>query len=204
MNIFLYKYSGEKDIIIGTPIAGRSQPDLENIVGMFINTVCIRTIINESKSFKEYLEKVKVKTIRAFENQDYQFDEVISKLKIKREPGRNPLFDIMFVLQEMPKIQIKNLEFIEYEFEKNQEMFDMSFVAREENGEITFYVTYAEGLFDSNFVQDMLERYESIIDKVLNNKHIIISNLDLITEKEYEKYSEHLEEKEFIAVDFDF
>lgn len=50
----------------------------------------------------------------------------------------------------------------------------------------------------------MLERYESIIDKVLNNKHIIISNLDLITEKEYEKYSEHLEEKEFIAVDFDF
>ena len=100
-NILLSKYSGQEDIIIGSPIAGRNHRDLENIIGMFVNTLAIRSTVNSELSFKEYLKKVKEKTLNAYENQDYQFEELVEKLDINRDLSRNPLFDVMFALQNI-------------------------------------------------------------------------------------------------------
>lgn len=76
-NILLSKYSGQEDIIVGTPSAGRTHSDLDNAIGMFVNTLAIRNNLDGEMSFKEFLEEVKANTLRAFENQDYQLDELI-------------------------------------------------------------------------------------------------------------------------------
>ncbi|NOQ28302.1 MAG: AMP-binding protein, partial [Bacteroidales bacterium] len=95
-SIFLSRISGQKDIIVGTPIAGRNHADLEDIVGVFINTLAIRNNIDGDKSLGEYLQEIKQTTLGAFENQDYQFEELVEKVSVERDTSRNPIFDVMF------------------------------------------------------------------------------------------------------------
>ncbi|MCP4151785.1 MAG: hypothetical protein GY757_28840, partial [bacterium] len=96
--ILLSKLSGQEDIIVGTPTAGRRHADLESIIGMFVNTLAIRNYPEGTKTITEYLGEVKENTLQAFENQEYQFEELVEKLSLKRDTGRNPLFDVMFNL----------------------------------------------------------------------------------------------------------
>ncbi|MCP5109075.1 MAG: amino acid adenylation domain-containing protein, partial [bacterium] len=96
-NILLFKLAGRGDIFIGTPVAGRSHPDLEDIIGMFVNTVVIRNRPEGHKSFREFLMEVKKNVLEAFDNQDYQFENLVEKVAVKREPGRNPIFDVLFM-----------------------------------------------------------------------------------------------------------
>ncbi|MCU0286922.1 MAG: amino acid adenylation domain-containing protein, partial [Acidobacteria bacterium] len=92
MTIFISKLSGQEDIIIGTPISGRSHPDLEHIIGMFANTIALRNYPAGEKTFVEFLDEVKENCLEAFENQDYPFEYLVEKLSVSRLPGRNPLF----------------------------------------------------------------------------------------------------------------
>ena len=98
-NVLLSKYTGQEDIVVGSPIAGRQHADLDNIIGMFVNTLAMRNFPESSKTFKEFLAEVKDNALRAYENQDYQFEELVEKLNIPRDMSRNPLFDTMFVMQ---------------------------------------------------------------------------------------------------------
>ncbi|WP_231104047.1 condensation domain-containing protein, partial [Bacillus amyloliquefaciens] len=95
-NVMLSKYSGQQDVIIGTAESGRSDTELENTVGMFVNTVAIRNFPEEHKTFRAFLEEVKHHTLKDFENTDYQFENIVQKLGVKRDSSRNPLFDVMF------------------------------------------------------------------------------------------------------------
>ncbi|MGN4562436.1 condensation domain-containing protein, partial [Bacillus cereus group sp. MYBK5-2] len=95
----LAKYSGQEDIIVGTPIAGRTHADLEPIIGMFVNTLAIRNYPEGDKTFYMYVQEVKETMLNAYENQEYPFEELVQKVNIKRDMSRNPLFDTMLVLQ---------------------------------------------------------------------------------------------------------
>jgi tyrocidine synthetase-3 len=98
--ILLAKYSGQKEIIVGTVIAGRRHTDLENIIGFFVNMLAIKTAPSGNQSFSTFLLQLKEKTVNAYENQEYQFEELVSKLPIPRQPGRHPLVDTVFVFHE--------------------------------------------------------------------------------------------------------
>ena len=111
----LSKYTNQEDLIIGTPMSGRNHIDLQNLLGMFVNTVAIRNYPESNKTFKEFLKETKETVLKAFDYQDYQFDELIGKLEINRDTSRNALFDTMFVYQnldeanfEMDALKIKN------------------------------------------------------------------------------------------------
>ncbi|MCP4153517.1 MAG: hypothetical protein GY757_37665, partial [bacterium] len=97
-SILLSKLSGQEDIIVGTPTAGRRHADLENIIGMFVNTLPMRNYPEGGITFKEYLREVKENSLRAFENQEYQFEDLVDRLSVRRDTGRNPIFDVMFNL----------------------------------------------------------------------------------------------------------
>ncbi|EKN37622.1 putative non-ribosomal peptide synthase, partial [Clostridium botulinum CFSAN001627] len=90
-NILLSKYSGQEDIIVGVPIAGRSNADLENIMGMFVNTLALRNKLEGDKKYIDFLNEVKENSLRAYENQSYQFEALIEKLNLKLDASRNPL-----------------------------------------------------------------------------------------------------------------
>lgn len=100
-NVMLSKLCGSEDIVIGTPIMGRNHPDLNYILGIFINTLILRNYPHRSKTFKEFLRELKWKVLNALDSQDFQFEELVNELKIKRDKSRNPIFEIVFVLQNI-------------------------------------------------------------------------------------------------------
>ncbi|HLP62748.1 MAG TPA: condensation domain-containing protein, partial [Candidatus Deferrimicrobium sp.] len=100
-NTWLAKLSGEEDIIIGTPIAGRDREEFQGIIGMFVNTLPLRNYPEPGKIFVDFLTEIKERTLAALENQDYQFEDLVEKIVLSRDTSRNPLFDVMFVFQNM-------------------------------------------------------------------------------------------------------
>ncbi|WP_460267414.1 condensation domain-containing protein, partial [Clostridium tertium] len=98
---FLSRLSAQDDIVIGSPIAGRPHADLEAVLGMFVNTLALRTRPAGHKTFEEFLKEVRQTALEAYEHQDYPFEELVDKLGVQREMSRNPLFDTTLVLQNM-------------------------------------------------------------------------------------------------------
>ncbi len=97
-NLLLSKLTGGRDLVVGAPVAGRPHADLHGIIGMFVNTLALRTCIDDTLGFGEYLAHLKEKTLEAFENQEYPFEELVEKVAVRRDPARNPLFDALFLL----------------------------------------------------------------------------------------------------------
>ncbi|MCP5055078.1 MAG: hypothetical protein GY940_48380, partial [bacterium] len=94
--VLLSKLSGQEDIVIGTPNAGRRHADLEKIIGMFVNTLAMRNYPGGEKTAKQFLLEVRERSLKSFDNQEYQFEDLVDRLPIDRNTGRNPLFDVMF------------------------------------------------------------------------------------------------------------
>ncbi len=118
-NIFLAKYTEKDDIVVGTVVAGRPYADLEDIVGMFINPLALRNKVDSEKTFVEFLAIVKENTLKAYDNQDYPFEMLVDQLNIKRDMGRNPIFDTLFFMNNIEKAdatdeQMDGLRFIPY------------------------------------------------------------------------------------------
>ncbi|WP_460263293.1 amino acid adenylation domain-containing protein [Clostridium sporogenes] len=180
INILLSKYGGQEDIIVGTPISGRTHADLEKVMGMFVNTLAMRNYPAPDKSYKEFLEEVKENTLKAHENQNYQFEELVKDLNIRRDLSRNPIFDVMFTVENMDKlyIEIKNLIFKEYEQEKNMAKFDIAIFACEVKEEIFINFIYCVKLFKKETINKMGERYIEILNQIVRNTNI---NLEEIT-----------------------
>ena len=107
VNILLHRYTGQHDIIVGTPVAGREHPDLENQLGLYLNTLAIRTTLQEGMSFSELLVLEKETLLGAYEHQGYPFDALIGKLSLSRDTSRSALFDVLVALQN--QTQLKNL-----------------------------------------------------------------------------------------------
>ncbi|EGL16793.1 condensation domain-containing protein, partial [Paenibacillus sp. HGF7] len=95
----LSKYSGQEEVIVGTPVAGRPHAELERVMGMFVNTLALRTYPSADKPFEAYVREVKELALEAYAHQDYPFEELVEKLNVRRDMSRNPLFDTMFAWQ---------------------------------------------------------------------------------------------------------
>ncbi len=165
-NVLLSRYSGQEDIIVGTPSAGRTHSDLDNTIGMFVNTLAIRNNINKEMSFKELLEEVKETTLGAFENQDYQLDELIEKLNIKRESGRNPLFDFMFVMQnlDLKENKVGSLDINSFEPNFGVSKFDLSLIITEEENETHGIIEYSTDLFKRESIERLQKHFQNSLE----------------------------------------
>ncbi|HAV89682.1 MAG TPA: hypothetical protein DCW44_00170, partial [Eubacterium sp.] len=97
--VLLSKYCNQEDIVVGTPISGRTHKDTEQMLGMFVNTLAMRGKPEKNKTFREFLMEIKDMCFKAYENQDYPIEELIEELNIPRDISRNPLYDVLFVFQ---------------------------------------------------------------------------------------------------------
>ncbi|WP_160672477.1 non-ribosomal peptide synthetase [Clostridium sp. C8-1-8] len=188
-NILLSKYSGQEDIIVGSPIAGRNHDELQNIVGMFINTLAMRNYPVGEKSFKEFLKEVRKNVLDAYENQDYQFDRLVDTLKLKRESSRNALFDTMFVLQntEQMEMALDNITIKPYEIKSTKSKFDITLEAKEVGNEINFKVEYCTKLFKKDTINRLTEHFINILKSVIANPEVSLSEIDMLSEGEKNK-----------------
>jgi fengycin family lipopeptide synthetase D len=186
LNVLLSKYTGQEDIVIGSPIAGRPHADLQNIIGMFANILAMRNYPEGEKTFGEFLIEVRENTLGAYENQDYQFEELVEKLDIKRDMSRNALFDVIFVLQNTDTIEpeIAGLKFVPYESQQRIAKLDLSLNAVEIGEEIVFDLEYCTKLFKKETIERLKRHYLNILKQVTENPGVRLKDIDILTEEE--------------------
>jgi tyrocidine synthetase-3 len=182
-NILLSKYSGQVDIVVGCPVSGRRHNDLQNIIGMFVNILAIRSQVDGSRTFKKFLEKVKENVLDSYENQDYQYDELIKALGLQGDTTRNPLFDVVLHMfdPDIPREEKNDeqmVKFVPYEDGNIIGIpFDFILNAIEREKQIHLEIRYAAALYKKKRIQMMGRHFQEIIVKVLEDKNIVLKNL---------------------------
>jgi len=179
--ILMSKYGRAEDIVVGTTVPGRTHLDLKDVIGVFINMLALRSIVDKNKPFKEFLMEVKNKTIAAFDNQDYPFDQLINKLGIERKTGRNPLFDAEFSMNipEVEAINIPGLKIEPYKKEIRFAKYDLHLLIIDHNTNIQMRLRYSTELFKRSTVEKILDYYIEIAKQVVDQEEILIRNIKI-------------------------
>jgi tyrocidine synthetase-3 len=174
-NLFLFKLSGQEDIIIGSPIAGRKHIDLYRIIGMFVGTMALRNYPAPAKTFKEFLEEVKHRTLDAFENQDYPFEELQEKISanFNKDAGRNPVFDVFFQFGTFDSNgRPDQVPGNNHRYENRTSKFDMYLYGEERGNQLVFSLEYCTRLFKEETIGMFIENFKKIVSQVVENKDI--------------------------------
>ncbi|CAN5484028.1 hypothetical protein BH09BAC3_BH09BAC3_34000 [soil metagenome] len=189
VNILLYRYTGQRDIVVGSPIAGREHPDLENQIGFYINMLCIRTVMNDSDNFNDVLMSVKDKTLGAFEHQSYPFDKLVNDLNLHRDISRSPLFDVMVVLHNTVKLweSGEHAENVTV-FKSNTGIskFDLSFEFVEEGEGVKLEVEYNTDLFRHETIQRLLNHFTILFSDIAAGNLTPITQLAILSRAEHD------------------
>jgi amino acid adenylation domain-containing protein len=185
-NIFLAKISGQESIVVGTPVAGRRHADLKPVVGMFVNTLPLKNFPNAGKKVKFFLRELKSRTLDAFENQDYPFENLVENVLKNRDTSRNPLFDVVFSLENKEKIEtrITDMQLTEYPYRRHTSKFDLTLAVSVEGEDLSVQLTYRTDLFKGETLQRYISGFKRIIDGVLDDPGRPIATLSLLTGKE--------------------
>ncbi|OCA96721.1 non-ribosomal peptide synthetase [Clostridium beijerinckii] len=186
-NILLSKYSNSNDIVVGTPISGRHHLQTENLIGVFINTLPIRTVIDSKSSYIEVLNDIKKNCLEAFNNQDIQFEDMLEILREKNNDPNITLFNSLFVMQngEMPNVKIDGLDINCEPLKNKQAIFDLHWEVIDLGRELQFNISYRNELFDNTVIRAMSIHYINIIKTICKDARIKIREIDYLNH--YEK-----------------
>lgn len=192
VNVLINRLTDQDDIIIGTPIAGRNHPDLENQLGLFVNTLAIRTPIKKSQDFRDLLLTEKEILLKAYEHQNYPFDELVGKLNLKRDQSRSALFDVMMVLQNQEDLRDKNqkfagLTFNEFELEHDTAQLDLTLIFSEAD-ELSLKLMYNTDIYEAGSIENIFTQLEEVLLAVMDQPEIEIQEIDLLRKEEKEKF----------------
>ncbi len=184
--IFLSKITNQEDIVVGTPVAGRRHAELEDIIGVFVNTLALRNFPRPGQTFARFLEEVKKRTLESFAHQDYPYEDLVEAVVVQRDTSRNPLFDTMFVMHNIgvTELEIPGMKLSRYNYETRISKFDLSLYSMESNEKLVFSFEYSTKLFKSETVERFIEYFVNIIHEVIENSQKVISDLEFITEEE--------------------
>jgi amino acid adenylation domain-containing protein len=187
LTVLLAKLSGQEDIVVGTPTTGRPQAGLENIVGMFVNTLAMRNCPHADQTFGEFLQHLRYRTLKALENQEYQFEDLVDNVSVDRNTGRNPLFDVMLnVLNqwEYDGEMLKPAKTGEYEHREGTSKFDLYWAVAEGQQELSVYMEYSAQLFKPQTIERFIRYFKQMLTVLDRNPEIRLSDIELITEEE--------------------
>ncbi|MGB5929571.1 MAG: amino acid adenylation domain-containing protein, partial [Cyclobacteriaceae bacterium] len=189
LNALFHRYTGQEDIIIGTPVAGREFRELEDQIGFYVNTLPLRTNFAGAASFTGLLHAVKDSTSQSYRHQHYPFDKLVDDLELKKDLGRSPLFDIMLVLHnesvnneefgELPGIDILPLE-SDTVFSK----FDITFIFNQEKEGLTVDIEYNTDLYHHSRISRMAGHLQQLMAAVAENPAQPLGKLDYLSTEE--------------------
>ncbi len=181
LNILMEKYTNLEDILIASPVSGRSNPDVQKMIGMFVNMLIMRNFPNKNLAFKDFLNEVKKNSIEAFKNQDYPFEELIRKIEIYGNMGRNPLLHVVFAMQNMEnkEFELEGIKITPYNYEYKNAQFDLLFVAIEMGDEISIKIEYSTELFSEPTIVKMKERFLEILRQVVEIENIKMGDIEI-------------------------
>ena len=182
----LHRYSGQEDIIVGTPIAGRTQPEFESLIGLFVNMLPLRTALNGRMTFREVLNRVREVSLSAFANQEVPFDKLVEVLQPQRTTDRSPIFQVNFIFQNTPRsnVEIPNLQVAQPGVQQGSARFELTLVLTETDDAVAAVLEYNTDLFESATIKRMLGNYETLLRGIVAQPERPIEALPLLSERE--------------------
>ncbi|KAA8786040.1 amino acid adenylation domain-containing protein [Paenibacillus amylolyticus] len=185
-NTLLHRYTAQEDIIVGTPTSGRNHPDVERIVGVFIQTVAIRTQPKANKSFRSYLEEIKNQSLDALNNQDYLFDHLVEKLNIHRESTGTALFNTMYIFQNtaLNQRQEKDCSFKVRESNVGVSLYDLMFIVEDDHECLEMHLNYKTDLFERNTIDRMKTHLLNILRDIVIEPDVVLSDIQMLSKQE--------------------
>ncbi|MEH2415117.1 amino acid adenylation domain-containing protein [Nostoc sp.] len=196
--VLLYRYTQQEDIAIGSPIANRNRSEIEGLIGFFVNSLVLRTDLSGNPTFRELLSRVKEVALGAYAHQDLPFEKLVEELHPERNLNQNPLFQVVFALQNAPMsaLELPSLTLSPLPFETETTRFDLEFHLWEPNNQnglwadssegISGFVIYSTDLFDDATITRMLGHFQILLSGIVANPEQRIAQLPLLSESELE------------------
>lgn len=182
---FLYRYTGQEDIVIGSPITNRNRQALESLIGFFVNTLVLRTRLENNPTFKQLLSQVRQVALDAYVHQDLPFDTLVEALQPKRHKNLSPLFQVMFVLQNSPleKFNLPGLNVTQIELNRPTAgaTFDLTLSMQEVNLELIGAFEYNANLFDTTTIARMVDNFQTLVESIVSNPDEKVGELPLLS-----------------------
>ena len=183
VKLLFYRYTGQKDIIIGTPISGRDQAELEEQIGFYINTLAIRSQLDGEDSFEELFDKVRGKTLSAYEHQQYPFDVLVEDLKVRRDAARPILFDVILILQNQQHRQVSQDAVREAGITDGGPTavkFDIDLDFWEEGDGIYWRVEFNKDIYDKEWIARFMGHFRELLARAMDDPGRKIKDLDYL------------------------
>ncbi len=186
-NILLFRYTGQKDLVIGTATANRTVQEIEDLIGCFFNTLVLRTKIGSNPNFHELLAQVKQTTLDAYEHQHLPFEKLVEELQLPRDMSRSPIFQVMFILQNAPTrhaLQLTGLTLTSLMLDPGRAQLDLNCHMWEEGEELRGFFEYNTDLFEASTIERMQGHFQTLLEGIVANPSKPISILPLLTKTE--------------------
>ncbi|WP_164018189.1 non-ribosomal peptide synthetase [Pyxidicoccus trucidator] len=184
--VLLSRYSGQKDVAVGTPIAGRRTQELESLLGMFINSLVLRASLEGNPTFRELLARVKESTLGAYAHQDIPFEKLVEALEPTRDLSRQPLFQVMFALQNAPASapELPDVSVRLQEVDNGTSKFDLTVSLQETADGLEGTFNYDADLFEAATLERMVEHFGRLLEGVVTSADQRVAELPLLAERE--------------------
>ncbi|WP_442937688.1 non-ribosomal peptide synthase/polyketide synthase [Nostoc sp.] len=183
-NTLLYRYTGQTDILVGTPIANRDRTEIEGLIGFFVNTLVMRTNLAENPTFNELLPRIREMALSAYAHQDLPFEMLVEALQPERDLCHTPLFQVMFVLQNAPmsEIELTGLTVSSLPIESSTAKFDLTLIMENTATGLVGWWEYNTDLFDCSTIERMTGHFVTLLEGIVSNPSEQISQLPLLTQ----------------------
>ncbi|MFQ5852528.1 MAG: condensation domain-containing protein, partial [Candidatus Binatia bacterium] len=184
--ILLHRCTGQNDMVVGSPIAGRTHVETEGLIGFFVNTLVLRTDLSGNPSFRELLGQVREVALGAYAHQDLPFEKLVEELQPERDLGHTPLFQVMFNFENIPEkaIEIHNLRIEEFQIDSGMGPFDLTLEIVEEDEKLSGLFKYSTDLFDETTIQRLLGHFQTLLEGIVANPDQRLSDLPILTDRE--------------------
>jgi amino acid adenylation domain-containing protein len=186
LKTLLYRYTQQEDIIVGSTVANRNRPEIENLIGLFVNNLVFRTNLSGNPSFRDFIKQVREVTLGAYAHQDLPFEYLVEELQPERNLSHHPLFQVMFILHNTPTktFKLPNLTFNYINPENKTARFDLSLDMYETPSGLTGVFEYNTDLFKAETISRIIVHFQTLLEQILTNYNQKLYELCLLTETE--------------------
>ncbi len=192
--ILISRSTGQKDFLVGSPVAGRSRVELQNLIGFFVNTLVLRADLSGDPTFRELLARVRSTTLEALAHQEVPIERIVEMLRPQREASMTPLFQVLFILQnnEQVDLRLAGLQVEELDIDLPATKFDLTFDLREVNGELTGTVEFDVERFEEETISRMADHFRVVLEGIVADPDARVSRLPLLAAGEAERILDEL------------
>ncbi len=184
--VLLLRHTGQKDVIVGTPVAGRNRTEVEGLIGFLVNTLVLRTSLSGDPTFRELLHRVREVTLDAHQHQDLPFEKLVDALQVPRDPSHTPLFQVLFAFQNLlpDQINVQGLEIGGIELPDETAKFDLMLIASERGDQTIGTIVYNTDLFELGTIERLADHFVTLVEALADDPSLRLSQLNLLTDEE--------------------